>query len=658
MRGETVTVRSCRMAILFIFLITVMFHESTSRGDGPRQLDVGGSAAVVETLPQNWTDADANWFYSVPQGSKLLPYAWFLHLEESQSTKPFRDNSHIRALGYLPRTPGGATNPDGLPVGFTKDGEHLGITCAACHTNQIQFQGRAWLIDGAPTLGDFDSLLRELVEALDATSVDAAKFERFSTAILGSSAVGSVKAALKQQLDEVRTFRRAYNARNLAPDVASRSGPGRIDAFGSILNEVVETFAKAPNNHARANAPVSYPFLWDTPHHDFVQWNGAAPNKESVLAIPLIGTRRVGALGRNVGEVLGVFGTVEAGPPGPKLGGYESSVEKRNLIEVEEVLRKLWSPQWPAGLGAISEDDRLAGKQLFQRHCVECHDDSFNRTAPDRHVEAKMRAVGTDPTMAANFATRRARTGLLEGRLITLPGLRAFGPDAAASDMLVHMVERVIIGGSILSNPVLAGINPEFVVHAELRLDKERRLQVDSTSLDLDSAGKVRAIGVRKGMKLLRNKKEFTHDEESFDHPGRFFSTDNQQLVFDLAGRAQTEIKSSVAGLHLRFDDAVPVSYQYKGRPLNGIWATAPYLHNGSVPNLDELLKPAVARVKKFKVGSREFDPVKVGFRSDSGSDGAEFDTTAPGNSNSGHEYDREFSPQERAQLIAYMKSL
>jgi RoxA-like, cytochrome c-like len=56
---------------------------------------------------------------------------------------------------------------------------------------------------------------------------------------------------------------------------------------------------------------------------------------------------------------------------------------------------------------------------------------------------------------------------------------------------------------------------------------------------------------------------------------------------------------------------------EYEGRPLDGIWATAPYLHNGSVPTLDDLLKPADQRPKSFSVGTRVFDPVKVGFRTD-----------------------------------------
>ena len=98
----------------------------------------------------------------------------------------------------------------------------------------------------------------------------------------------------------------------------------------------------------------------------------------------------------------------------------------------------------------------------------------------------------------------------------------------------------------------------------------------------------------------------------------------------------------------------------YKGRSLNGIWATAPYLHNGSVPNLWELMKPPAQRVQQFRVGSRQFDPVNVGF--DIGSDtftGASLlDTRLPGNSNAGHAFGTTLSDDEKWALIEYMKSL
>jgi cytochrome c5 len=106
----------------------------------------------------------------------------------------------------------------------------------------------------------------------------------------------------------------------------------------------------------------------------------------------------------------------------------------------------------------------------------------------------------------------------------------------------------------------------------------------------------------------------------------------------------------------------------YKARPLNGIWATAPYLHNGSVPNLYELLLPADQRSKTFTLGSREFDPVRVGYAMDQpkqaeGYTPFTFDTSLKGNSNKGHEFwttqdGKPFTDEQRWQLVEYMKTL
>jgi hypothetical protein len=124
----------------------------------------------------------------------------------------------------------------------------------------------------------------------------------------------------------------------------------------------------------------------------------------------------------------------------------------------------------------------------------------------------------------------------------------------------------------------------------------------------------------------------------------------------ELASRA----RKSVLPAHAAIVERGP---RYKGRPLNGIWATAPYLHNGSVPSLDALLRPVEERPRSFSVGAREFDPVKVGFKEDAvgfftyrvaDSSG----TPIPGNSNEGHEFGTDLSEVERAQLLEYLKSL
>jgi mono/diheme cytochrome c family protein len=95
----------------------------------------------------------------------------------------------------------------------------------------------------------------------------------------------------------------------------------------------------------------------------------------------------------------------------------------------------------------------------------------------------------------------------------------------------------------------------------------------------------------------------------------------------------------------------------YKARPLNGIWATAPYLHNGSVPTLYDLLLPPASRPRKFTLGRRELDPRKVGYVSD-GDVPFVVDTSVTGNGNGGHEYGTALSDEERWALVEYLKSL
>ena len=97
----------------------------------------------------------------------------------------------------------------------------------------------------------------------------------------------------------------------------------------------------------------------------------------------------------------------------------------------------------------------------------------------------------------------------------------------------------------------------------------------------------------------------------------------------------------------------------YSARPLAGIWATAPYLHNGSVLTLHDLLLPGAKRPTTFYVGTREFDAVHVGYVNQQNSQRPfQFDTTKPGNSNLGHEYGTNLSEDQKLDLIEFLKSL
>ena len=110
-----------------------------------------------------------------------------------------------------------------------------------------------------------------------------------------------------------------------------------------------------------------------------------------------------------------------------------------------------------------------------------------------------------------------------------------------------------------------------------------------------------------------------------------------------------------------------PPERVWKAGPRDGVWATGPFMHNGSVPNLYEMLLPASQRSKKFSVG-REFDPVKVGIDTSGKSGSFVFDTSLYGNSNAGHSFQNGqrgngvigplLTDAQRWALVEYLKSI
>jgi hypothetical protein len=94
---------------------------------------------------------------------------------------------------------------------------------------------------------------------------------------------------------------------------------------------------------------------------------------------------------------------------------------------------------------------------------------------------------------------------------------------------------------------------------------------------------------------------------------------------------------------------------------LDGLWLRAPYLHNGSVPSLADLLEPTEQRPKQFWRGSDVIDPVKVGFVSqgtEAARAGTRYDTSLPGNGNAGHAYGTALAPELKRALLEYLKTL
>jgi len=530
----------------------------------------GDGATQIIYLDQGWGPLETIWYYFADQGSVLMPYDTLVHLEQPGSDAPFTAPENMARFRFLPQreTP---NNPDALPVGFARHDDRVGLTCAACHTGQINYQGTAMRIDGAPAMIDFAGFVQATRAALEATLADPNKLARFAAKAKqrGGDEAARVAAA-KASLTETLSWFDSYLAANQSSTV---EGFGRIDAIGRIFNQVIR-FTSDPSNSIEPNAPTNFPTLWDAPRHDYVQWAGFSTN-----AGP-------GSVARNTGQVIGVFGNVKVEHYETKREakqGYVSTIEGMALVRMEETLRKLQSPLWPEEvLPPIDPALAAEGQTLYAAACQSCHA-LIDRADPRRHVTAMVTGVdvvGTDAQAVNNLVSARAPTGVLDGALNVLTG-ETYGADASLVTLLAD-----VTNGALTAQPAAAA----------------------------------KAIVNAKAHGLDQSDKQGQHREPSDDDPSA-----------DLLS--------------------------YKARPLNGIWATAPYLHNGSVPTLYDLLLPPASRPTSFVLGRREFDPKKVGYVAE-GDIPFVVDTSVTGNGNGGHEYGMTLSEAERWALVEYLKTL
>lgn len=595
-------------------ILILCFANATANGQG------------VEFLRQNWDEDTRQKFYTTSQGSRLLPYEWFMALEVKDSTEHF-SGDHLKDLGYLPNAPS-TLNPDGLPVGFVQDVDwagkrHLGLTCAACHTSQIQFKSTTLQIDGGPTLADSWGLLHGIGESLNATQQNPQKWSRFIAKVLGTTALESDKEVFQE---EYVAFLKYYDTFIEGSRTPHAWGRGRLDAFGMIFNRVSSIDLDLPQNSSPPDAPVSYPFLWGTSWENQVQWNGSAPN-----------TNDIERLGRNIGEVLGVFAQTDLEKASIFKPYYRTSARRVNQLKLENWLKVLWSPEWPRHLEDLDAEKVSAGQMLFVDNCVRCHEVVAHKEQ-DRPVIVSMTPISevkTDPRMAINAATRVSITGRLEGS--KLPGLDPL-PNKIASGALVQNVAR----GALLS-PFRDVDQSEFKLTSLFKI-KDIVAKLDSQRIsDKDLADFFGELGL--------NQEQVAVLVKQFEAKSLKYINDLRTTSDPLPDETNVAMRSAAVATTERV-------LAYKGRPLDGIWATAPYLHNGSVPNLYELLLPAGERTKQFHVGSIEFDSKKVGFKAESGPGTTLLDTTLPGNSNEGHDMYGSFTAIERWALVEYMKSL
>jgi len=510
-------------------------------------------------LQQGWSADTIDRWHFISQGTPVIPYEWFLALEQPGQTAPIRSPENLQKLGFLVEA-ASQNSPDGLAVGLYKlpvnfddgkfkcwKGNWLGLGCAGCHTGRVNYRGQQIRIEGGPAHIDIDGFVDQLKNSIGRI---------LKNPQAGASFVARVDAPALDVQKGLACFADIFQGEavfnhSVAADTGDTlAGFGRLDAHGKGLNQLLAGPLKEPRNYAHLTAPVRFPALWDTPRFNWVLYNGSIHQP----------------LARNVIEALGVQAPIQHDT---MLGAdVVHAIQMDNVIWGQRMLMDLRSPGWPEWiLGKLDLKRSERGKIVYANECANCHDPSPAGAPSERGACDEIRIplfdldrIGTDPEQATTFNNRRISLSKMGG------------PDDIANYTAAEIVTTKITEQWI-------GRSPE-----------------NAAAANMVNCGRT------------------------------------------------NQFRSPLA---------------YRARPLNGIWAMAPYLHNGSVPSLYDLLLPPDQRPKKFYVGNWEFNPEIVGYEMKNQSpDAFEYDTAKRGNSNAGHAYGTDLNEEDRKALVEYLKTL
>lgn len=343
-----------------LIIIASMFAQLAAYSSGVMSQPPSSSEIIY--LNQGWTEKQRNDFYWQSQGSALLSFDIYMALE-AKGGGLINSPSNSDKVGLLMDPPNPKVNPDNLPIGVAKavvksgqfKGEYMGLTCAACHTGQIEYKGKQVRIDGANAARfDVYAWMEGLSEALEIPLNNKQKFAELMKRIQERGPVD--EADLKKRLITDASFVKLQLTNSFVR--LNPYGPGRADALTSINNANAAIAPHILENTRPTLAPVKPPFLWDTPHSAWVEWSAVADNP----------------LTRNFGESLSVFARLDLKSKDQKSGLFESTVDVRGLVKLEKLLRGLAPPQWPQQVfGKLDQDKVTAGKKLYADNCAECH---------------------------------------------------------------------------------------------------------------------------------------------------------------------------------------------------------------------------------------------------------------------------------------------
>jgi mono/diheme cytochrome c family protein len=600
---------------------------------------------------QALTDDDRKDFYHMAEGSELFPAQWLAALVSAKTGKPFLEDlgrfgaiddpkgPEVKSGTATYRLPVGVTlaksRPDGLPM--------MGVNCAACHVGELTYGDKKARIDGGPALFDIEGFYQEAFASFGATLRDRelslAFLERLSKGAKGdkvAALAGKLRASLLAEggkdglgaaiigrLEEL-VAGGAAAAKATPNDYYRLLAPGQKKGNDDKAIDLLQTLGDRLEGRAAGRSKV----------RDLFDPKRATLEKEVVESLRALGPEGLARLEARVVFLRRLRAQHAPGQPQfpPGHGRVDAFVTARNLLFSEKDALPANSPVRFPSIWDLAERKWL-------------HWDANTNSVLERNIGQALGlgALATPDGHSTVLPRNLHRLEEVVGKL-KAPGWPSDFPaiDKAKAADGKKVYAKYCAGCHDKGEGEHKGEGGEFAgfrvyTLAQLKTDPQRALNFatplsDGTEFVKALAAKLRAI----------------KKQSYIDHK----VTPAEQKTYDLP------------------DDKIRwvTTKGYVARPLRGIWAAAPYLHNGSVPTLDDLLRPEDERPVVFPVGPTEYDPVRVGVvssfrdvpKAQRGRMGV-YDTRLKGNSNRGHSgaaFGTELPEGDRKALLEYLKGL
>jgi len=573
---------------------------------------VYGSMLVLD---QGWTDNQREKFYQTSQGNLVIPFSWFMSLERQPQGFPppltevdlFSSPKVQARYGLLADT--SPYNPYQLPVGIVRD-------VLADRNVELLGQGKkVWIGISCAACHTGQILYKGNAVRIDGGQA-MWNFSQWSGDMV-SNLVLTVTLPGRFDRFAKRVFRQEGRRdtpanRKVLRDSLERylNSPLITDAIEAIVNHTYPT-VEGNTRTAALGRGVNGEFGLLDPRN-------ISRNHGPVSFPPLWYTHDYDwvqstaairqPMGRNITEAWGVSVRVELENPKYR---YASTARLHDMFWMETLLSVMNAPPWPAQvLGPIDSQKVARGRYLYEQAV-------WNQALSP----AEEQLQGSPEAGIAPPNPNRPRTGYCAR--CHAPALEP-APDS--------------YGNRYVQLPLYR----QDVMDTDPYDAQEFNVRKPYTGV-LAKEFKSKRVGIGEALeKTISGIQKRWYDEENVPE------------------RCQ-EIMNGFR------DNLFRAPLGYPARPLAGYWATGPYLHNGSVRTIYQLLSPADEREETFYIGSYEFDPRHVGYQNKRIDGAFLYDTRTKGNFNTGHEFRDAvkgtqgvigpyLTPEDRLAIVEYMK--